>query len=730
MAQGVASQNATPYTSVPNAQALAILKRSGALDDPGMAAFVKQHGPSVALAASEGRGGYGPSNIVDAGYQANYNAMPWYQKAAIGIGHGMEDSYDALKGSALTIGNKIGLVSGKTLGDYKEGVADNQAKLAPILNAVARSNPASSFWWQWTGQNIPAIAAMAPGAGVALGERAGLTGLPLLLSRMGVGATEGGLYGAITPTQDQNYARNMTVGAITGGALPVAAHAAGVLGTGARDIVQFLGNKGTQENLAGTAMREALSGAAIPQAAPAVEGFQPTLGQLSNSPGIVQMERALRAKGDLGASLTAQEEANNAAIHSAIGKLAPETTPQAASAEARVALESERAAAKGAESQAWGQIPQGALFPTTDMKSAIESSLSKLPKAYRNLVPGEIPTLMQSLGDHETLPELQAARSRIGELASQARVSGDSNKARILSDLQSHVDAAIDPKNAVLGDGVTPAQFQDAYDTAMQSSRDLHARFDRKPIAQVLKQTATGPAVPSTQTLQAVLKNGNPEAVAQLSKAIGQNEDGRAAVRDYLVNAMRQYGATAKQDANGNAMISGAKLTKFLSDHDAAINEFMEPQQVQAVHEIAGAAKMNDNVMRGGARIGGSDTAAKLQHGNILSMLTHGAHVHGLFGLPGQFLGSLTSRVAAGAQGRLDEILTRAMSDPEYADMLMQKATPGNLQRFMSGTANHLRPFGWGALQHYLITGGNAPTTTGAPWPRMQPALVNGNAQQ
>lgn len=719
----------TPYKPLPDAQALAVLQKSGALQDPGMAAFVQQHGPSAALAASQGHGAFTPQNIAQAGYQAQYNAMPWYEKAAVGLGRGIDDSAHALAGSALTVGNKLGLVSNQTLDKYKQGVADQQAAAAPIENAVARSNPLSSFAWQYTGQNVLPVAAAAFGGAPELGAKLGLTGIPLVASRVAGGALEGGLIGSLTPTQDQNYTRNMTIGAITGGAFPVLMSGAGSILDGGKNVAQFLAGKGAQETLAGTGLRDAaggtipaLSGRPIPQ----VEGFNPTVGQLTNNPGLVQLERAVRAKGELGASLAAQEGANNTAIHAAIGKLAPEVSPMEASAAARDALESERAAAKGAERDAWNQIPEGVTFPTTDLKAAIDASLRKLPKAYRRLVPEEIPNLVGSLEDHEPLPELQAVRSRIGELADQARVAGDVNKARILWGLQDHVDSAIDPTKAVLGNGVTPEQFQNAYDNAMDTSRDLHARFDGRPISQVLKQGAPGPAVQPSQTLQTALRNGTPEGVAALSKAIGNNEEGRQAVRDYLVNAMRQYGATASQDAAGHPMLSSAKLGKFLNDHDAAINEFFEPQQVDAIKQIHAASQMNDNVMRGGARIGGSDTANKLSQGNVLGLLTKAKGILGLAGLPGDIANFGIGKIAGGAQYGLDSILTRAMSDPEYADMLMQKATPGNVQRFMRAAAHALQPVGRALVVHHQVVGGNRPTTTGSWLPTLPPVLLHG----
>ncbi|MDE2471470.1 MAG: hypothetical protein KGL35_22765 [Bradyrhizobium sp.] len=713
---------------MPDAQALQLLQKSGALQDPGMAAFVQQHGPSVALAASQGHGSYVPENIAEAGWQQQYNAMPWYEKAAVGVGKGLEDSYGALKGSALTLGNKIGLVPSSTLGAYRQSVAKSNNDIAPITNAVARSNPQSSFLWQYAGQNTPALAAGvvggAFGAAPELGETLGMTGLPLAASRVGIGALEGGLYGAATPTQDQNYTRNMAIGATLGGLMPVGIGALKYGWGAAKNVAQFLGGEASRESLAGAVLKDAVNAPIDASATPAVSGFKPTVGQLTNAPGAVQLERALRAKGDLGASLTTQEQANNAALHQAFGAVAPEVPPQDASATARDALESAKSAAKGAEAKAWGQIPDGAVFSTQAMKKAVGNTLGALPKAYRALVPEEIPSLMDALGDNETLPELQAARSRIGELATQARVGGDANKARILGEIQSHVDSAIDPTNAALGDGVTPEQFQGAYNDAMQSSRDLHARFDRKPISNALKQTATGPAVPPSNTLQTILRNGTPEAVSQLSSAIGNNPEGRQAVRDYLVNAMRQYGGTAAQDQFGNPMLSGAKLGKFLGDHNAALDEFLEPQQRDAINQIVNAAKMNDNVMRGAARVGGSDTANKINQGNVLASLTKAKGILGLAGLPGDIVNFGIGKVAGGAQYKLDAILTRAMSDPEYADMLMQRATPGNLQRIMSHVARVPKGLAPGLGAHYLVTGGNEPTTTGTPWIGAPPVLL------
>lgn len=576
--------------------------------------------------------------------------------------------------------------------------------------AVAREHPAQQFWGQWSGQTLPQVPLiMAAGAGLDSIKALGLKGIPRVLAMSGLGALEGAAAGGVTPTQDQQYGRNVALGGIIGGTLPFATKAAGSAFRGVRSALQA-GTESGQQKIAGRVLQDAVKDAPIPDANPNVPGFKPSLGQATNNPEVLQLERAMQGR-SLDEPLLMQQHSNNAAITDALGTTANDVSPQAASAEAKGALKAEQMAARAAENQAWSNIPADTTFPTGPLKQSVTQYIEGLPKAYKRLVPSDVQDMLGSLSDKEPLPELQAARSTVGELQNQARVAGEANKARILGDIQSKIDDVIHGQS----EGAGSKDFQGAYNAAMDASRDYHARFSQDPVRTVLAAAKGGDKVQASQALQRILKPHQPEAVKALSNALGDSQEGRQAVRDYLTGTMRQYGSLAAQDASGNPMLSSAKLGKFMDQHADAIKEFYTPEQQDLLKRVRQASEMNDRTMRAGSRNGGSDTAAKLNKGLVLDHLAHG--LFGLGGLPGKILAQGMGGVLGESQTRIDRLLAEGLADPEFAKVLMKKATPGTVGQALQ----RLKPAATGAarlgIYRHLSTSGGGSTIQGAPIP-------------
>lgn len=143
--------------------------------------------------------------------------MPWYQKAAIGVGKGMSDVNLGVMQKLLQGGNALGVVPKESLDIIQQDIQANRDAFKPLADQSTAANIG-----EFVGNTAPMLAI--PG-GVAGGA----------LRRAGTSALAGGLIGGLQPTTaNESSLQNAAIGTGAGGAM------SGVLSGGGKAVNSLL----------------------------------------------------------------------------------------------------------------------------------------------------------------------------------------------------------------------------------------------------------------------------------------------------------------------------------------------------------------------------------------------------------------------------------------------------------------------------------------------------------
>lgn len=534
----------------------------------------------------------------------------------------------------------------------------------------------------------------------------------------GAGSELGGWAGSFLSDNDPTWtALGRTIGGFGGaipGALAPAAASAGA--QAARSAVRPFSEQGRRE-IAGRALNESatnpwMARTALPDETPL--GINPTLGQATNDPGLLQLERqVMQMSPPIAGQFAEQAGRNNQTIRGALDHLGQpgDRTPGEISAQAAPRLEATRAAAKDAERAAWEAVdPNNQVqIPMGPIRQGLQNFISNLTMARRRLVPDDLVTMFQrnAPGGGTNLPlrEVQDLRSDLLGRERVARAGQDFNQANIYRNIDEAVFPGLDPNGGVgLPAGADPATLA-RHAAARAQTRQYHADYDVPPIRDLFRVNGT----PDSAALDKMFAagTGQAERVGQYIAATRGDPALMQHGRDWFTARMaeRMSSATA-QDNMGNQVVQGASLAKFVEQNRALINSpLFTPDQRRVINEMVDAVRMQGRTANAGRIHGGSTTAANLAGnsyvkalvGNWLGPLAEvgGAAMGAAAGAPfghigaavgagagrqaGRAFNSVADNLYASAGERVKGMLAQAMTDPQFASELMRDASRANL---------------------------------------------------
>ena len=590
------------------------------------------------------------------------------------------------------ISGAVGRTEPNSEGDrlaYSAGAGTAGAALAPIAGAGL------------------AAAGVAPSLASALtaGTRAPVAN-PVMGAASGAGAT--GAKDLTAEFTDSPLAQALaeTVGGLGGGLVAGGAISTPRLAQYTADAVRPLTEVG-QRQIAGRVLNDsATQGIPAPPAQPPL-GINPTLGDATNDPGLQALQRVVTqaTPANQGRS-ELQASANNQAIRGAFDQIGQPAgrEPYQISSQAADQLDTIRQGQRAAEREAWQAVdPEGtAMVPIAPLKENFQNYVSGLTAARRRFVPGDYEDVLNGFGEQEPLREVADLRSMLLNHERQARGTGDYNQANVLRALD---EALFD--RLPDGSGGIPATSDQAatlrYQTATDASRNYNQTYNTGPIRSVFRQDATGAdAVPDSAVLDKMLApgQGQAERAAQYIAAANGDAGPLQSGRDWFTAKMQQAANSAKQDTQGDPLVLGNNLRKFVQANRPLIDsDLFSPEQRDAIDQIVDAANMVERTARAGSR-GGSDTFRNLAGDNYISTLVGGwmkpvaeAAPQALGGTAGFVVGG-AGGAAAGAYGagkvmkplidaaygharaNVMNLISDAVHDPEFARELMQKAAP------------------------------------------------------
>lgn len=650
---------------------------------------------------------------------APQNATNWIADALHHATGGLSDKAEALlKASGVMPG-------GVQAGDFSDRYHKTLTNVRSDIADYETQNPG------WTGaKTATAVGDIAPLLIGAPEAAAAKTLTSAGLKAGATGAAVGAGYG-LGATDDESLGQDLTAmgiggaaGGLTGAALPIGLGIAGApFRLSARGATAF--GKGGAERAAGRVLNDATGGSMPVFETPPLHGMAPSTGQVTNDPGLLWLERSVSDASRTGAALGAESRtANNTAIRGAISDLG--NTGSDASTAMSKALENAQAKMKADNQALWkkADVANTGGVSGFQFNNFMQKHIGSLPVADQSAVPQDVVSVMQKMAEAKTqnLSDVQAVRSMLSAKATMAARSGDKNTARILGGLADKVEGFIDLKAANLGQTIPD------YNAARAHTAQMKQTFNTPPaIRKALGVDAYGAdKLPVSATADHFINAGKgaPETFQSYLNAIGTKDpktgkvtydpDGLKAAQDAFTQKFLGTVTSVGTDANGQSLVSPAKIQKFLGDYAHVINSpAFDSSQRDLVGRIAKASQMASRTANARPPGGGSDTFAKLSGDRFIDALigpgasklidlagTAGGAVagylsHGLVGAAGGAFGGEKiaaglSKLYAAPRDRVVTLVTEAMHDPDLAKALMQKASGGNFKLLKPATRSKM----------------------------------------
>jgi len=235
---------------------------------------------------------------------------------------------------------------------------------------------------------------------------------------------------------------------------------------------------------------------------------------------------------------------------------------------------------------------------------------------------------------------------------------------------------------------LTPEQAA-RWTAAQQMRRDLAQDFGRNASGTSGVQMALrgGPAAPVLPdgSVPGVLMSSPQSVLQALAAAGGQANVVRQQLRgQFIDNLFRATAATSDvADAAGNVSraLSPAGFRRFFEQNEPVARVLFDSSQIGVLRRLAADFAETGMASRTTAAAG-SNTAQNLSVANLIARASNGLLDPGM---PlAQTLGSaggLLRLIYAAPEAATREMLTRAMTDPQFAHFLLVRATPANVAR-------------------------------------------------
>lgn len=311
-------------------------------------------------------------------------------------------------------------------------------------------------------------------------------------------------------------------------------------------------------------------------------------------------ETALRRAGELGEQQIAKATSE---VDRRLATLGPGQSPTAAGQVIREEYDAALKAAKQRTGAAFDAVDPGntTSIPLTNAKAASSEAFGRIfagPDASnamgRGAAPEGITSLMadigaagQEAGHAVPLAHIQNLRSRALALASEYGRAGDNRAASVARSLAQHLDDAV-AEAAASGTGMdagTAARWQ----AARAARAEQGAAFEQGASGTVGKTRGYGEPVKSVSEVPAAYFNatrGGPDDAAKFIQALGDRPRAVTALQDHAVNDVRAYAT------NPDGTINPDRWRAWMDRHAGALRQF--PELRQQLDTVGGAQRALD----------------------------------------------------------------------------------------------------------------------------------------
>ena len=554
-------------------------------------------------------------------------------------------------------------------------VAKGVTTAAPILSATA---PRLSQFVQ-----------AAKSGGFTLGGPAATTlgGKAVDLGIRAAGGAAGGAVGA--GMVDPNEA---AMGALFGGALPVAAKAIGATARTVGDIIRTV--KRPPETRIASKLAQALDmspeelSLALNQTGPnRLMGLQPTVPQILQNPVTSQLQRSLQTAGVN--TLGDAEKIQQGQLKAALDYIAPaDLTLQDAANRAGSAIQGYAKPALQDASrnvndlfaavpsdEAMLQLPlgrmqgiQGQYFGPGAARSKGRSAVEAIMEEATNIGfdPANLSTRVVPFD------QLQRLRGSINSAINDA--TDDATKAAL-----TNMKGAIDNKIAesvsgqrLPGEVFTPGAA-DIYGQALAAHGAKKTQFATGPQVGMFRQGGDGQASIQGAEIPGKFFNGNRSQVEDMQafkRLIGNRAD--------LADEMRRYAITEAQSTGNVGGDLTSKFIKWAQSRSGANRELFNAQELATIKDVGAQIEKSINAETLGKVKSGSDTAQRLEGLKNLGLLE--SKVVNVLATKIPVVGSFTGPALDGlrktATQNRNELMSRLLADPQFLSESLQPAAP------------------------------------------------------
>lgn len=591
-----------------------------------------------------------------------------------------------------TVADAAGLARPGTSGERMVSAASrNVAATLPTIGAGAALQGAGQApaLAQTLAGGIPAQIGGAVGAGLA-GEAAAQADAPAV-AQIGA-ALAGGVAGA---------------GAVQG------VQAGGRLAAG---IVQPFTEQGRRQMTADILLRSSADPEGLPGRLASglddptrrLPGAPVTTGTATRDPGLMLLESGLRSQaapntptGRAPAIAIRDAEAQrNAARVAAINALRDNSTPETRGNAVRTAL--------NMSDDAMGERVDLAFRVARDRNTSRYSAQPVLEEAGRVTrmfdpaqggggVPSELQSVIDDIGNigNLTLTQAQNIRSRLGDIAGRASAAGDNRLASAAAAVSARLEETIDDPRWMSAvalrreQGAAVGRNAEGVNTAGQILRTDRFGAPQMPDANVAQAAVRSPQA-TRQVLEAYYKALDDARAARLpAEQIAELSDrvkaARGALRGQFMENLFNASATASDvaDAAGNVTraLSPAQFRRFFDQNAEVARELFEPGQLLQLQRLAADFAETGMASRT-VNAAGSNTAQNLSVANLIARTSNGLIDPGMpLAQTMAGLGGVMRLIYAAPEAAVREMLTRAMVDPQFAQLLLSRASPQSVTR-------------------------------------------------
>ena len=536
------------------------------------------------------------------------------------------------------------------------------------------------------------------------------------------GGLSGWLSGDTPEERIKGANEGVGLGMTLSGAGPIIGHALqapiNMVKSGVNSVRNLVSSEG-RDAIAGSVLREAGGDFTNTAARSPVPGLELRTAQSTGNPGLAALERM-----DPGGATTSMDVVQNGRTpqqtqdltHALVGSdagIEPAVLTNQASAQGVTAIQNARTAAGTVEDGLW-QNPalQGINLDRDNLVQGVNADVAKLPPSFRRTIQGGplggfVDDLAEG-GQHTTIDDVNAVRSRVLTAARAARASGDNVTASAAGTL---ADSILDR----LGTQIQGTDAQAAYQAARTFTRDRAMAFGHPEFDSIFRPNAAGNMRANDETQFGKffdLTGGTSDGLDKLqgvSTLLRNN--GQTPAADALDQATRNYvGPSILRTARAGQGVDAAGLPNInVNSLNSTVNRLAPslsatPATAPIAGDIQAAGNAAELLGRPAATRGdmNSTTFEKLRNKDLVSAVVGQAGSSSLGALAGGYAGyeygpdsaPWWARIPAGmavgavAGNRLGPYVGKAVGAIPGASAVVSGPTNDIMRRISSGLAS------------------------------------------